>query len=578
MTSGTEAGHDRRYLPPNEAEYGLGVVDAFAISSHRNRSRWLLAFGALVVVATVGWTLGQRVQSSDQAASRAAPPEPSWITAVVEQRVLSQTVISRGTVRPEVSVEVHAPSSIEGETIITSIGVGVGDEAAEGTRLVEVSGRPVFLMSGAVPVYRTLKPGMSGADVAQLQQALTRLGYSPEMDGTFGQATKDAVAAFYDVAGYAAQPTSDTVDADLAAAEQALIEAQAVLDDAEEALTTLNRVGQSPELVAAQNELDAARRAVEDTIASSNAAIALNEQQVDIAVSASDQINSDPAAAQTDRDQAEMAVSQANAALDQARRDATSQTAAANDRVELARAGLAAVQEAADTKVATRNRDNALAARDSAAVAVWSLMTTTGPTVPQGEIVFVPTLPTRVQTAVPTLGPIGQPAGQAGDTSTPSSALITLSGGSLVVSTTARPAEADLVRVGMPVEILDERTNTTYPATISDLDLSPTAGGEGQVGYPITLTPDSVLPPELVAVNVRVTFTAASTETESLVVPIAAVSAAADGSARVSVLRNDASEPTDVAVIAGLSADGFVAIVPSGAGSLKVGDRVVVGR
>ena len=60
---------------------------------------------------------------------------------------------------------------------MTQVAVDIGDEVLEGTRLIEVSGRPVFALQGDVPVYRTLTPGMAGADVAQMQVALARLGY-----------------------------------------------------------------------------------------------------------------------------------------------------------------------------------------------------------------------------------------------------------------------------------------------------------------------------------------------------------------------------------------------------------------
>jgi len=565
--------------PSEEADrYRRDDMAAPSNEARRRRVWWLAGVSALIIVAVAGWIVGQGVQSSDQAASRAAPPEASWITATVEQRVLSQTVISRGDVRPQVSVDVVAPTSVEGEAVVTNIGVNVGDEAVEGTRLVEISGRPVFVMAGEVPVYRTLKPGMSGADVSQLQQALTRLGYTPDIDGKFGQATKDAVTAFYAAAGYTPALTSDTVDADLATAQQALTEAQSALDDAEDALVKFTATGFSPELVAAQVELDAANRGVVDTTAGSNSAIYIAQLEVNVAVNTNNRVLGDPEATQNDVDQATVGLAQANAALEQARRDGASQIATARERVTVAEAGVAAAETTSDTNAATRARGNALAAREGATAALATLIATSGPTVAQGEIVFSPTLPARVQTAATTLGPTAAApaAGDSGATAT--SALVTLAGGSLVVSMTARTGEQDLVRVSMPVEVLDEQTNIRYPATISEIAASAVTGTDGQLGYPMVLTPDSPMPAELAGANVRVTITAASTQSESLVVPVAAVSSAPDGSTRVSVLRADAVEPVDVPVVAGLSADGFVAVESVNPEGLEVGDRVVVGR
>ena len=161
------------------------------------------------------------------------------------------------------------PSSIEGDAVITGIDAVTGDEVTEGTRVIEVSGRPVFILEGAVPVYRTLRPGMDGADVAELQAALVRLGYAPDVDGSFGEATKVAVTAFYKAAGYEPLPVSATAAVDIAAAQQAATDAQAALDEAEDALARLTSGGPTAGIVAAYIELDAANHAVKDAMASS---------------------------------------------------------------------------------------------------------------------------------------------------------------------------------------------------------------------------------------------------------------------------------------------------------------------
>jgi hypothetical protein len=60
-------------------------------------------------------------------------------------------------------------------------------------------------------------------------------------------------------------------------------------------------------------------------------------------------------------------------------------------------------------------------------------------------------------------------------------------------------------------------------------------------------------------------------------VPLAAVSAGADGQARVDVVGAN-GKATQVNVTAGLSADGFVEITPVEPGAIKQGDLVVVGQ
>lgn len=52
----------------------------------------------------------------------------------------------------------------------------VGQVVSEGQGLFSVNGAPVVLLYGRVPAYRTLKEGMSGADVAELNADLVALG------------------------------------------------------------------------------------------------------------------------------------------------------------------------------------------------------------------------------------------------------------------------------------------------------------------------------------------------------------------------------------------------------------------
>jgi peptidoglycan hydrolase-like protein with peptidoglycan-binding domain len=69
----------------------------------------------------------------------------------------------------------------------------------QGGALYRVNRRPVVLMYGSVPVYRTLRQGMTdGPDVRQLERALTALGHDGAMtvDEHFSPATTQAVRAW----------------------------------------------------------------------------------------------------------------------------------------------------------------------------------------------------------------------------------------------------------------------------------------------------------------------------------------------------------------------------------------------
>ncbi len=551
----------------------------------RQRWRWVVAGASLVAVAGGGWVIGRQVRSADQAASQAAPPMPSWITAAVERRVLAQTVISRGDVRPQVSIMVGVPSSIEGSPVVTAIGVAVGDPVKEGARVMEVSGRPVFVLQGDVPVYRSLKPGMFGADVSQLQAALSRLGCDTDTDsGVYGVATKKCVASLYSDAGYQPVPTSPTETADLATAGQAVIDAQGAADAAQSTLDKAMRGPSDQDVLAAGIALKAAQRALNDTVASSNAAVALADGNVTRAQTKLDRVKADPNVAPGDLDAAQADLDATNAAAGDARRNRTSTVAGARDAVTLAQSAVDALNKDPDVTVESKALAGALAARVRAQQALDDLQASTGAIVPKGEVVFAPSLPARVQQAVTSLGPLGaspQPGGLDGSSAGDGNQLATLAAGDLVVSMTLPVSERGLVRVGMAVELLDEQSNITYPAKIVAIADTPATGSDGQLGLPIVITPDTPLPDDLSGINLRVTVTAASTETATLVVPVAAVSSAADGSTNVSILPNGGgtkADPVIVPVVAGISADGFVSIKPVTAGALVEGDRVVVGR
>jgi Putative peptidoglycan binding domain len=78
-----------------------------------------------------------------------------------------------------------------------------GQVIRRGQVLYEVAGDPVVLLSGRTPAYRTLKRGMSGPDVEQLNANLVALGYGAAwwLDATsdyFSWATKHALEQLQD--------------------------------------------------------------------------------------------------------------------------------------------------------------------------------------------------------------------------------------------------------------------------------------------------------------------------------------------------------------------------------------------
>jgi peptidoglycan hydrolase-like protein with peptidoglycan-binding domain len=79
-----------------------------------------------------------------------------------------------------------------------------GAMVKRGGTLLKVAGRPVTLMYGGGPMYRTLRDGMSGKDVRQLEKNLRALGYGGmTVDDEFTGATEAAVREWQDDRGLA---------------------------------------------------------------------------------------------------------------------------------------------------------------------------------------------------------------------------------------------------------------------------------------------------------------------------------------------------------------------------------------
>jgi hypothetical protein len=137
-----------------------------------------------VVMGGAGWLIGAQVQSpADAAADHRAPPA-SLVTVPIEQRSLTATVTAQGTISygaPRaltLSGSVAGDSDSDGESAAQQLvtkAPTAGRTLHEGDVLLEVSGRPVFVFTGSVPMYRTLVRGSTGDDVQQLRTAMRRL-------------------------------------------------------------------------------------------------------------------------------------------------------------------------------------------------------------------------------------------------------------------------------------------------------------------------------------------------------------------------------------------------------------------
>ncbi|MDA0629620.1 hypothetical protein PCS76_22680, partial [Acinetobacter baumannii] len=97
-----------------------------------------------------------------------------------------------------------------GTPVVTGQVPEVGAIVDAGSVLLEITDRPVILLPGELPVYRTMRAGVSGADVLQLKQALASLGIDPGDVNSelYDAATAAAVAQLFTRSGYA-PPTTE---------------------------------------------------------------------------------------------------------------------------------------------------------------------------------------------------------------------------------------------------------------------------------------------------------------------------------------------------------------------------------
>jgi Putative peptidoglycan binding domain len=156
---------------------------------------WLLA-GAAVLVAAAA-TGGVVVMSGAKQATAAAQA-PTVSSATVERGKLSDQISQSGTLtyrgRPDGS-----PYTVFNRTRGTYTKLpDRGDRVDCGGVLYRVNNKPVLLLCGSTPAYRSLSEGASGPDVTELNANLVHLGYATDAQldpssGSFGAATASAL-------------------------------------------------------------------------------------------------------------------------------------------------------------------------------------------------------------------------------------------------------------------------------------------------------------------------------------------------------------------------------------------------
>ena len=555
---------------------------------------------AVVVSAGVGWFVGSRIKSTAQIAAETEPPTASLITVPVEMRTLSSDVITRGEIRYEEPIELQLadPPATLGGTAIVTLAPEEGTLIEEGEVLLEVSGRPILVLQGELPVYRTLRPGDEGDDVLQLEEALRRLDLDPgKVNEVFDSATEAAIVEWYGSHGFIPPGPNEQEAVELRAATEAVAAAEQEVSSARRDLSSSSRGSSQAGILSAEADVRSAERELEDTQerqaiddAAATAAVdadAADAEQAAISLAAAEErlaqalmgTHPDTGLPPTEEELAELewAVADAAALADAAQaalldaqelrdaiiRSGASAVAAAEDRVAIANAYLGEAKQPPDTSGARGYVSDAKRRLAAAQESLEEVEARVGTIASRSEIVCLRELPARIDRVRVVRG----------DAATGPIASIT--GSEMILASSVPLADASLVHEGMRVQIEENWQEIETTGVIAFKADRPGTNDVGEERLYLEIALDEEME-ELNHANVKVTIPVQSTGGDVMAVPVAALAAAADGSSRVQVEDGDGTTRF-VVVDTGLAAGGYVEIIPAD-GLLDSGDRVVVGR
>lgn len=484
-----------------------------------NRTLWIVT-GVAAVSLVAGLLVGRFVVSPADAALGAQAPAPGLITVPVEYGELSNDVTIRADVGYADAVDVALDTSgISGPPIVTGQVPEAGAEIAPLSVVLEIAGRPVIVLPGELPAYRSLRFGVSGPDVLQLKQALAAVGIDPGdvNSNLFDARLAAAIDRLYASVGYAApEPEGGAAEAVRSAQEAVRAANQAVAAAQADLANAWNGVG-----VVEKREADNAVASVQRQLEAALAEDPRDELRVaDL------------------RDELELAKLR-RAQLDNPRDTSGAQAALAAARQQHADA-VAMLQEARNAALTT---------------------------LPAGEVLYLQQLPRRVDAVHVSRG------------STLNGPALTVSGAELRLSGSAAEADARLLEVGAPATF-EGGDGETLQAVVSKVEPGKTAADRWTIELtPVDLTPEQFA--EVQGRNVRVSIPVGATEGEVLSVPLAALTAGPGGESRIEIVEGDPrdgekAETRLVVVETGLAAGGYVEIRPKD-GTVEKGDLVVVG-
>lgn len=485
----------------------------------RNRPLWIVA--AVAVASLVaGLAVGRFVVSPADAAARNAPPTPGYVTAPVEYGPLSNDVTIRADFGYADPVDVKIDTAgLPGAAVVTGRVPEVGAQLDRLSIALEVAGRPVIVLPGDLPAYRTLRFGVSGPDVSQFKSAMRAVGLDAgdPSNALFDEQAASAVTSLYAQAGYPAPAITEDAEAAVRTARSAVASAERAVSSASTTYDTAKAGPTAVEKQEADNAVASAQRALDAAVADGEpeARVADLRDALSLAQSKRAQLDAAP-----DTSSAQADLRGAQEQLDQARED-------------LARA-----------------RERAL------------------PSLPAGEVLYLSALPRRVDSVDAQRG--SEVKGTA----------MVVSGATLSLSGTVPESDARLVKKDGKA-VVDLPDGSTLDATVATITAGEKASDRWKLTLTPGAVTDAQLT-ELRGQNLRVRIPVSATDGDVLHVPLAALTSGPGGEERVEVVTGDPREgesaPTRLVVVeTGLAASGAVEVRPV-EGELAEGDLVVVGR
>jgi hypothetical protein len=154
------------------------------------RRKLLIAVAAVVLLGgtVAGLALAWGSAAKQPPANPALPPATAKVTrtTLVETKTVSGT-LGYGDAVPVGAAQTGTLTWIAPE----------GSTVTRGEPLFKLDERPVVALYGSLPLYRTLRAGVKGADVRQFEENLSRLGYTGfTVDDTYTAATAQAARSW----------------------------------------------------------------------------------------------------------------------------------------------------------------------------------------------------------------------------------------------------------------------------------------------------------------------------------------------------------------------------------------------